>query len=55
MLGVSRWQQARFQDVLHLHGRAMEGLSRVHGDDHADTLRAMGNLGRVIGKDFRFT
>ena len=34
---------------------AVEGLKQVLGDNRADTLAAMGNLGRAVTKDFKFT
>lgn len=33
----------------------MEGIKKVLGDSHVDTLRAMGNVGRAVGKEFKFT
>ena len=53
--GSTRWQQGRISEARKIHETAVEGYKKVLGDNHVDTLRAMGNLGRAVGKDFRFT
>lgn len=53
--GSSRWQQGRLVEALEIQTTAVEGLKKLLGENHVDTLRAMGNLGRAIGKNFRFT
>ncbi|KAL8734373.1 MAG: hypothetical protein Q9166_001571 [cf. Caloplaca sp. 2 TL-2023] len=52
ILGSSRWQQGRILEARKIQETAVDGLKKVFGRSHPDNLRAMGNLGRAVGKDF---
>lgn len=55
ILGSSRWQQGRFKEAQLLHETAIQGMEQIPSCDMADILKAKGNLGRALGKNFRFT
>lgn len=53
-LGVTRWQQGRFSEAGKLHERAFKGFAKVKGLHDPDTLRAKGNIGRILTKNCEY-
>ena len=47
ILGESRWQQGQFTKSLELHEKAFNGMTRVVGPGHEDTLKAADKPGRA--------
>ena len=53
-LGLSQWMSGHIEKSLEFHQTAVEGLRLEVGENHEDTLRAMGSLGHMYEKCFRF-
>ncbi|KAF2666145.1 hypothetical protein BT63DRAFT_51060 [Microthyrium microscopicum] len=53
-IGVSLWQQCKFQKALTYSQRAVDGFKAIHDGNHTDTFLAMSHLGRVFGKFAEF-
>ncbi|OJJ42353.1 hypothetical protein ASPZODRAFT_2122381 [Penicilliopsis zonata CBS 506.65] len=50
VLGQTRWQQGRYSEAREFQQDAVDGLLRLHGPKHEDTLSAMRSLGRTMAK-----